>query len=83
MEEILFGSIIVWVLGRIAKKKADSPPPFVPPGTIAPPRQGRTQQFPTPGSANYPTTSGGSQGAAFNPNNQNSGQPGGGRPGQL
>ena len=35
------------------------------------------------GSANYPTTSGGSQGAAFNPNDQNSGQPGGGRPGQL
>jgi len=70
MEEILFGSIIVWVLGRIAKKKANAPAP----GTIAPPRQG---------SANYLTTSGGSQGAAFNPNDQNSGQPGGGRPGQL
>jgi hypothetical protein len=79
MEEILFGSIIVWVLGRIAKKKADAPAP----GTIDLPRQGRTQQFPTRGSVNYPTTSGGSQGAAFNPNNQNSGQPGGGRPGQL
>jgi hypothetical protein len=71
MEEILFGSIIVWVLGRIAKKKADAPAP----GTIDLPRQGRTQQF--------PTTSGGSQGAAFNPNDQNTGQPGGGRPGQL
>ena len=73
----------MWALGRVAKKKADSPPPFVPPGTIAPPRQGRTQQFPTPGSANYPTTSGGSQGPAFNPNNQTGGGPGGGRPGQL
>jgi hypothetical protein len=41
MEEILFGSIIVWVLGRIAKKKADAPAP----GTIDLPRQGRTQQF--------------------------------------
>ena len=83
MEELLFGAIIMWALGRVAKKKADSPPPFVPPGTIAPPRQGRTQQFPTPGSANYPTTSGGSQGPAFNPNNQTGGGPGGGRPGQL
>jgi hypothetical protein len=32
MEELIFGSLIVWVLGRIAKKKADQPP-----GTIAPP----------------------------------------------
>ena len=79
MEEIIFGSIIVWALGRVLKKKADAPAP----GTIAPPRQGRTQQFPTRGSANYPTTSGGSQGAAFNTNDQTSGQPGGGRPGQL
>ena len=79
MEEIIFGSIIVWALGRVLKKKADAPAP----GTIDLPRQSRTQQFPTPGSANYPTTSGGSQGAAFNPNDQNSGQPGGGRPGQL
>jgi hypothetical protein len=71
MEEILFGSVIVWVLGRIAKKKANAPAP----GTIAPPRQGTTQQF--------PTTSGGSQGAAFNPNDLKFGQPGGGRPGQL
>jgi hypothetical protein len=70
MEEILFGSIIVWVLGRIAKKKANAPAP----GTIDLPRQGKRQQFPT---------SGGSQGAAFNPNDQNTGQPGGGRPGQL
>ena len=64
MEEILFGSIIVWVLGRIAKKKANAPAP----GTIDLPRQGKRQQFPTPKSANYPTTSG---------------QPGAGRPGQL
>jgi len=83
MEELLFGAIIMWALGRVAKKKADSPPPFVPPGTIDLPRQGRTPQFPTPGSANYPTTSGGSQGPAFNPNNQTGGGPGGGRPGQL
>ena len=67
MEEILFGSIIVWVLGRIAKKKADAPAP----GTIDLPRQGRTQQFPTPGSANYPSSS------------QGAGSPGGGRPGIL
>jgi hypothetical protein len=40
MEEILFGSIIVWVLGRIAKKKADAPAP----GTIALPPQQRQQQ---------------------------------------
>ena len=64
MEELLFGAIIMWALGRVAKKKADAPAP----GTIDLPRQGRTQQFPTPGSANYPTTSG---------------QPGAGRPGQL
>jgi hypothetical protein len=31
MEELIFGSLIVWALGRIAKKKADQPP-----GTIAP-----------------------------------------------
>ena len=67
MEEILFGSIIVWVLGRIAKKKANAPAP----GTIDLPRQGRTQQFPTPGSVNYPSSS------------QGAGSPGGGRPGIL
>ena len=67
MEEILFGSIIVWVLGRIVKKKADAPAP----GTINLPKQGKKQQFPTPGSANYPT------------NNQGAGSPGGGRPGIL
>ena len=71
MEELLFGAVIMWALGKIAKKKADAPAP----GTIAPPTQGTTQQF--------PTTSGGSQGAAFNPNDRTSGQPGGGRPGQL
>ena len=34
MEQLIFGSLIVWVLGRIAKKKAEAPAP----GTIAPPR---------------------------------------------
>jgi hypothetical protein len=32
MEELIFGSLIVWALGRITKKKAESAPP----GTIAP-----------------------------------------------
>jgi len=82
MEQLIFGSLIVWVLGRIAKKKADQPP-----GTIAPPPQQRTsqgapQQMPSPGSANYPSTSGGSGGPAYNPNNPG-GDPGGGRRGQL
>jgi hypothetical protein len=27
MEEIIFGSLIIWVLGRITKKKAESPAP--------------------------------------------------------
>ena len=67
MEEIIFGSIIVWALGRVLKKKADAPAP----GTIDLPRQGRTQQFPTPGSTNYPSSS------------QGAGSPGGGRPGIL
>jgi len=79
MEELIFGSVIVWALGRVLKKKADQPAP----GTIDLPRQQRTQQFPTPGSANYPSTSGGAGGPAFNPNNNTSGGPGGGRPGQL
>jgi hypothetical protein len=48
MEELLIGSILIWALGRIAKKKADAPAP----GTIAPP----PQQMPSPGSANYPST---------------------------
>jgi len=81
MEELLFGSIIVWVLGRMTKKKAEAPAP----GTIAPAPQQRTNQGPTmpsPGSANYPSTSGGSGGPAYNPNNPGGG-PGGGRPGQL
>lgn len=79
MEEILFGSIIVWVLGRIAKKKANAPAP----GTIDLPKQQRTQQFPAPGSTKYSSTSGGSRGPAYNPNDNTSGGPGGGRPGQL
>ena len=67
MEELIFGSVIVWALGRILKKKADQPAP----GTIDLPRQQRAQQFPAPGSANYSSGSNGS------------GAPGGGRPGQL
>lgn len=72
MEELLIGSILIWALGRITKKKADAPAP----GTIAPaPQQrfspGAPQQMPSPGSVNYPSTSGGSGG------------PGGGRPGVL
>jgi len=67
MEELIFGSVIVWALGRVLKKKADQPAP----GTIDLPRQQRAQQFPTPGSTNYPSGSNGS------------GAPGGGRPGQL
>jgi hypothetical protein len=27
MEELIFGSLIVWALGRITKKKAESAPP--------------------------------------------------------
>lgn len=38
MEELIFGSLIVWALGRITKKKAESAPP----GTIAPPMLPRT-----------------------------------------
>jgi hypothetical protein len=37
MEEIIFGSVILWALGRVVKKKADAPAP----GTIAPPPQQR------------------------------------------
>lgn len=33
MEELIFGSLIIWALGRITKKKAEAPAP----GTIAPP----------------------------------------------
>lgn len=40
MEELIFGSLIVWALGRITKKKADAPAP----GTIEPPRMIITQQ---------------------------------------
>jgi len=83
MEELIFGSLIIWALGRLTKKKADAPAP----GTIAPPPQQRTsqrsQQMPSPGSVNYPSTSGGSQGPAYNPNDVTGGGPGGGRPGQL
>lgn len=83
MEELLIGSILIWALGRIAKKKADAPAP----GTIAPPpqqqySQGAPQQMPSPGSMNYPSTSGGSGGPAYNPNNPG-GDPGGGRRGML
>jgi len=78
MEELIFGSIIVWALGRVLKKKADQPAP----GTIDLPKQKKISQFPAPGSANYPSTSGGAGGPAYNPNNPGGG-PGGGRPGQL
>ena len=49
MEQLIFGSLIVWVLGRIAKKKAEAPAP----GTIAPApqqraSQGGPQQMPNP-----------------------------------
>lgn len=37
MEELLVGSLLVWAIGRIAKKKADKPAP----GTIT---QERTMQ---------------------------------------
>lgn len=42
MEELIFGSVIVWALGRVLKKKADQPAP----GSINLPPQQRTQQFP-------------------------------------
>ena len=38
MEELLFGAVIMWALGRVAKKKADAPAP----GKIDLPRQERT-----------------------------------------
>ena len=44
MEELIFGSLILWALGRVLKKKADQPAP----GTIDLPRQQRTQQMPNP-----------------------------------
>ena len=44
MEEIIIGSLIMWVLDKMAKKKADAP------GTTALPRQNRTPQSPTSGS---------------------------------
>jgi len=44
MEELIFGSLIVWALGRVLKKKADQPAP----GTIDLPRQRRTQQMINP-----------------------------------
>lgn len=69
MEELIFGSVIVWALGRVLKKKADAPAP----GTIDLPKQKRIIQFPAPGSANYPSGN----------TNTNSGAPGGGRPGIL
>jgi hypothetical protein len=80
MNDIIVGSIIVWALGRVLKKKADQPAP----GTIDLPKQQRMQQQlpPQPGSTNYPSTSGGAGGPAYNPNNPGGG-PGGGRPGQL
>lgn len=40
MEELLIGSILIWALGRITKKKADAPAP----GTIAPAPQQRSSQ---------------------------------------
>lgn len=40
MEEILFAAVIMWALGRVAKKKADGPPP----GSIALPPAQRQQQ---------------------------------------
>ena len=69
MEELIFGSVIVWALGRVLKKKADAPAP----GTIDLPKQKRISQFPAPGSANYPSGN----------TNTNSGTPGRGRPGIL
>lgn len=47
MEELIFGSVIVWALGRVLKKKADQPAP----GTIDLPRQERTQQNTGPGAS--------------------------------
>jgi cbb3-type cytochrome oxidase subunit 3 len=38
MEELLFGAVIMWALGRVAKKKADAPAP----GKIDLPPQERT-----------------------------------------
>jgi hypothetical protein len=69
MEELIFGSVIVWALGRVLKKKADAPAP----GTIDLPKQKRISQFPAPGSANYPSGN----------TNTNSGAPGRGLPGIL
>jgi len=65
MEELIFGSVIIWALGRITKKKADAPAP----GPIAPPRLPRTNAGST---ANR---------KPVGPND--TGAPGGGRPGML
>jgi len=43
MNDIIVGSIIVWALGRVLKKKADQPAP----GSINLPPQQRVQQFPS------------------------------------
>jgi len=67
MEELIFGSLIVWALGRITKKKADAPAP----GTIAPAPQNRI----APGST--------ANRRPVGPGSPTNGAPGGGRPGQL
>ena len=61
MEQLIFGSLIVWVLGRIAKKKAEAPAP----GTIAPaPGSGTSYGMPLgpPIPTNQPGGSGTPQG---------------------
>jgi hypothetical protein len=67
MYDLLVGSVILWALGRVVKKKADAPAP----GTIAPPAQQRMAPGVTPN--NRPV----------GPANTTSGAPGKGRPGIL
>lgn len=67
MYDLLVGSVILWTLGRVVKKKADAPAP----GTIAPPAQQRMGPGVSPN--NRPV----------GPGSPTNGAPGGGRPGIL
>ena len=67
MEELLIGSILILALGRITKKKADSPPP----GSIPQAPAERSAQGTLPN--NRPV----------GPQDPTGGAPGGGRPGVL
>lgn len=67
MEELLIGSILIWALGRITKKKADAPAP----GSIPQAPAQRSNQALSPN--NRPV----------GPQDPTGGAPGGGRPGTL